>query len=385
MASRERTQQLIDAGIAVAVLVGSLVLLAVGNNAENDSVDLDAVSLLAAAGASLPLVARRRAPLTVFVVVGLASAVLRLVADPAGPPLGPTLALYWMVALPDESRPSTRVMAPVVAAVLVAHVAAGGLARSAFPWTESLFGILVWGGAWLVGERTRTRHERLAELEERALRAEREAERERRLAAAEERTRIARDLHDSAGHAINVILVHAGLGRLSAESDPAAARRAFETIEEVARETVSEIDQMVRALREDHDGVEPPAGVAALQGLIQRHRAAGLEVAATVQGDVRALPPAVDRAAYRIVQEALTNAARHGAGSAELEVAFSPRALELTVANLVDSAVAPRNGHGHGVIGMRERASLLGGRLEAGLRDGRFLVHAHLPLAGGRT
>ena len=91
----------------------------------------------------------------------------------------------------------------------------------------------------------------MAELEERALRAEREAERERRLAAAEERMRIARDLHDSAGHAINVILVHAGAGRLKAERDPAAAREAFETIEEVARETVGEIDQMVGVLRED--------------------------------------------------------------------------------------------------------------------------------------
>jgi signal transduction histidine kinase len=385
MALRERTQQLIDAGIAVAVLAASLVLLAVGNHIETGSTDLDAPSVLLAAAASLPLAARRRAPLAVFVVTGLASTVLQLVANPAGPPVGPTLALYWMVADADGSAARTRVMAGVVVAVLVAHVTASGLAQDRFPWTESLFGILMWGGAWLVGERTRTRRERLAELEERALRAEREAERERRLAAAEERTRIARDLHDSAGHAINVILVHAGLGRLSAESDPAAARRAFETIEDVARETVSEIDQMVRALREDHDGVEPPAGVAALQGLIQRHRAAGLDVAATVQGDVRALPPAIDRAAYRIVQEALTNAARHGAGSAELEVAFSPRALELTVANPVDSAVAPRNGHGHGVIGMRERASLLGGRLEAGLRDGHFLVHAHLPLAGGRT
>src|SRR5262245_54325634 len=360
-----RTEQLIDAGIALAAFAGTLVLLAVGNHAETDRADLDVVSVLLAAAASLPLFARRRAPLAVFVVTGLASTVLRLVAEPAGPPVGPTLALYFMVAASDGSRERTRVMAASVAAVFVAHVSASGLAQDRFPWIEILFGVLMWGGAWLIGDRTRSGRDHV--------------ERERRLAAAEERTRIARDLHDSAGHAINVILVHAGLGRLSADSDPAAARRAFETIEEVARETVTEIDQMVRALREDSDGVEPPAGVAALEGLVERHRTAGLDVATTVRGDVRALPPAVDRAAYRIVQEALTNAARHGTGRADLEVAFAPGALELTVANPVARERAARDGHG--VVGMRERASLLGGRLEAGQRDGRFLVRAYLPVA----
>jgi signal transduction histidine kinase len=360
-----RRQQLIDAGIALAVFAGTLGLLAIGSHAESGRVDADAVSILLAAAASLPLVARRRWPLAVFVVTGLASTALRLVANPEGPPLGPTLALYFMVAQSDGSRARTRQLAAVAIGVLVAHVAANGIADDRIPWAESVFGILVWGTAWLVGERTRTRGERV--------------ERERRLAAAEERTRIARDLHDSAGHAINVILVHAGLGRLSAETDPAAAKRAFETIEEVARETVTEIDEMVRALREDSDGVEPPAGVAALQGLVARHRSAGLDVATTVRGDVRALPPAVDRAAYRIVQEALTNAARHGSGSAELDVAFAPRALELTVANPVGRDRSAR-GDGHGLTGMRERASLLGGRLEAGLREGRFRVHAQLPL-----
>jgi signal transduction histidine kinase len=360
-----RREQLIDAGLALAVLAGSLVLLAVGNHAENDSVDLTVGNVLLTAAASLPLIAHRRAPMAVFVVTGLASSALHLVADPTGPPLGPTLALYFMVEQADGSRSRTRLMVAVVAGVLVTHVAAAGVAHDRIPWIETLFGVLAWGTIWLVGERTRTRGERV--------------ERERRLAAAEERTRIARDLHDSAGHAINVILVHAGLGRLSAETDLAAAKRAFETIEEVARETVTEIDLMVRALREDSDGVEPPAGVAALQGLVERHRTAGLDVATTFRGDVRALPPAVDRAAYRIAQEALTNAARHGSGRADLEVAFAPTALELTVANPVRRDRSAR-GDGHGVTGMRERASLLGGGLEAGLRDGRYRVHAHLPL-----
>jgi signal transduction histidine kinase len=228
----------------------------------------------------------------------------------------------------------------------------------------------------------------MAELEERALRAEREAERERRLAAAEERGRIARDLHDSAGHAINTILVHAGMGRLQTKRDPESAREAFQTIEELARETVGEIDQMVRVLREDappSDGravVEPPPGLAALDGLVERHRAAGLDVTTTIRGDRRPLPPGVDRAAYRILQEALTNAARHGNGGAHVEVAFGPSALDVDVANSLSPDRATRaTGGGHGIVGMRERAALLGGTLEAGARDGRFELHAHLPVA----
>ncbi|HWT22353.1 MAG TPA: histidine kinase, partial [Solirubrobacteraceae bacterium] len=337
-----------------------------------------------------PLVARRAAPLPVFVATALASTALQAVAEPDGPPLGPTVALYTVSASGVAPGARTRVTLALVAGLLIAHASAAGLARDAFPLPELLFGVAVWGGAWLAGERGRLRRERMAELEERAVRAEREAERERRLAAAEERTRIARDLHDSAGHAINVILVHAGMGRLQAQRDPAQARAAFETIEQVARETVSEIDHLVGVLRDDssrerRDDVEPPPGLAALDGLVERHRAAGLSVTTSFRGDRRPLPPAVDRGAYRILQEALTNAARHGDGSADVEVAFGGGAVDLRVANAVrrDGARA-RHGGGQGIVGMRERAALLGGSLEAGARDGRFRVHARLPAGSGR-
>ena len=321
----------------------------------------------------------------VFVLTGLASVALRLAADPVGPPLGPTLALYWMVAAGDESRGRTRLMLALVVTMLVAHVTASGLATDSFPGNEALFGVLLWSGAWVVAERTRLRQERMAELEERALRAEREAERDRRLAAAEERGRIARDLHDSAGHAINVILVHAGLGRLRAE-DPPAVREAFETIEDVARETVGEIDQMVRALRDDAtvqgaNGVEPPPGIAAVEGLLERHRATGMEVAATVRGELRPLPPAIDRAAYRILQEALTNAARHGGGGATVQIALESDELLLTVENPLDArASGPVRTGGHGITGMRERAALLGGSVEADALGTCFRAHVRLPI-----
>jgi signal transduction histidine kinase len=387
-----RDHLLLDAGIAVAVFAATVGLLAVGE-ADDGGGDITVPAVLLAALASLPLVARRRGPLPVFLLTALGSTALNAIAEPAGPPLGPTFALYWLaVATGEESRSRTRLTQALVVTMLAAHVTANGLQRDAFPVTEALFGVLVWGGVWLAGDRSRLRRERMAALEERALRAERETERERRLAAAEERGRIARDLHDSVGHAMNVILVHAGMGRLRADDDPQSSREAFATIEEVARETVGEIDQLVRVLREDAslqpggNEVEPPPGLAALNGLVERHRAAGLHVTISSRGERRPLPSGVDRGAYRILQEALTNAARHGDGSADVELAFSAGALEITVANPLGSEPpASANGGGHGVIGMRERAALLGGSLEAGTRGGLFRLHVRLPFDGSRA
>jgi signal transduction histidine kinase len=384
MVSASRNDRLIDTALAVAVFAGSLGLLVAGGPQDGGG-DFNALNVLLTAFASLPLIAWRRSPLAVFVVTGVASTVLRGIAEPAGPPLGPTVAVYLVAFAGDGSRARTRLTLAVVGIMLVAHLAATGLSQDAFPGVETLFGVLTWGGAWLAGDRTRLRRERMIELEERALRAEREAERERLLAAAEERGRIARDLHDSAGHAMNVILVHAGMGRLQSERDPERAREAFATIEEVARETVGEIDQMVRVLREDSPPpgeVEPPPGLAALDGLVERHRAAGLRVTTTISGDRRPLPPGVDRGAYRILQEALTNAARHGDGSAAVELAFGPGVLDVTVANPIGpDRTARAAGGGHGVIGMRERAALLGGSLNVDARNGSFELHAHLPFS----
>ncbi len=382
-----RNELWLDAAIAAVVFAAALGLLFASTDIEGPSEEVGAPAIVLTALATLPLVARRLAPLAVFVFTALASTALYAIVAPAGPPLGPTLALYWLAAGADGTRERGRWTLALVGVLLAAHVAASGVRMGSFPGAEILWGILVWGGAWLAGDRTRLRRERMAELEERALRAEREAERERRLAAAEERTRIARDLHDSAGHAINVILVHAALGRISSEADAEAARDAFATIEDVARETVGEIDQLVGALREDgapadaSGSIEPPAGLAALPALLDRHRAAGMAVEVSFDGAPRELPPNVDRAAYRILQEALTNAARHGGGGARVVVAFAPDAVELTIANeLAAGRGAGLGGGGHGVVGMRERAALLGGRLEAGELDGRFRVHARLPL-----
>jgi signal transduction histidine kinase len=380
----EHRDRAVDVAVAVVVFALSLALLAArANESTADIRGVDFLGVVLVALASLPLVAWRSSPLAVFVTTAAASAVLNLVGYPPGPPLGPTVALYFLALTPGKTRAPRWLVGAVVGGLLILHAGAVAIAAEEPPTVPLLFGVLVWGGAWVIGDRVRLRRERIAQLEERARRAERDAERERRLAAAEERTRIARDLHDSAGHAINVILVQAGAARLLEARDPERSQAALMTIEEVARETLGEIDQLVRALRDDESsdgpgGVEPPLGLAALETLADRHRTAGLEVTLNVSGEHRALSPALDQAAFRIVQEALTNAARHGAGRAAVDIACGSDALALVVRNPIRRH-EPVGEAGHGIVGMRERAILLGGTLAAGIAEDEFRVDARLP------
>jgi signal transduction histidine kinase len=385
-----RREVALDVSLSLATWAGSVALLAARGHSGADTRSLDLLGVLLAALASLPLVAWRRAPLAVFVLTAAASVALNGLGYPPGPPVGPTVALYLLALKPERSRVPRWGTGVIVIGFLVVHAGAVGIAESTFPTVPLLFGALVWGGAWVIGDRVRERRVRLIELEERARRAGRDAERERRLAAAEERTRIARDLHDSAGHAINVILVQAGAARLLGTRDPEASQAALETIEEVARQTLGEIDQLVRALREGEPAesrsgnVEPPPGLAALETLAKLHRSAGLALEISARGPRRPLAPGVDQAAYRILQEALTNAARYGEGSAEVEIGFGANALELAVTNPTHPGELIGE-PGHGIIGMRERAALLGGMLEAGASDGTFRVHARLPYGRDRA
>src|SRR5262249_30244199 len=158
---------------------------------------LDALGVVLAALATLPLLARRSEPLVVFAVATAASAAMNALGYGLGPPFGPTVALFF-VAADERTRLHVRRAAAGRVGVFPLHLPATGSARSGFPTSAVLFGIVVWGGAWMVGDQVRQRRRRRAEVEERLRRAERDTARERRLAAAEERTRIARDLHDSA-------------------------------------------------------------------------------------------------------------------------------------------------------------------------------------------
>ncbi|HET6865047.1 MAG TPA: histidine kinase [Solirubrobacteraceae bacterium] len=376
---------LLDGAIALAAFCATVSLLSHGlGNSGDVKHHLDALGILLAAAASLPLLVWRRAPLAVFVLTSVASAASMARGYPGGPPVGPTIALYLLAASRDANHPWTRQITEIVVAVFCVNIISFGLGHDQVPEVQIAFGALVWGLAWFAGERTRLRRQQLAELEERAERAEQEAVRERRLAVAEERARIARDLHDSAAHAINVIAVQAGAARLWQQQDPGRSRAALETIEDVAHRTVAEIDQIVHSLRDEQPGahpIEPSPGLTAFDSLIDQHTSAGLPVTITTTGEARPLGGAVDRAAYRILQEALTNCARHGAGDARVELAFGADALELTVSNAVrpDAPVRASLNGGHGLVGMCERATLLGGELKAGRQNGAFHVHARLP------
>jgi signal transduction histidine kinase len=374
-------------------MAGTVLMIAHGGIGRSDAParGLDALAVVLAAGASLPLLAWRRHPMAVLVTTMAFSATIQLLSYPGGPPLGGTIALYLLAASKDDAHPWTVRTTLAVTALFSVHFAAYAIGHGTLPATELAIGALVWAVAWFAGDRTRLRRAEIEELERRAARADQDAERDRRLAAAEERARIARDLHDSAGHAINVIAVQAGAARLWHERDPGQSRAALETIEQVARQTVADIDQIVRNLRVGHgagDGVEAPPGIAALSGLIRDHASTGLAVTLTSRGQLRHLHSSADQAAYRISQEALTNAARHGTGTAEVVLDFGADELDMTITNPVvgHNGTNPVVGHngingggGHGLIGMRERAALLGGSLTVQRSDGTFNVHARIP------
>jgi signal transduction histidine kinase len=392
LVARPSSETLLDVAIAALALAGTLSLLAHGGigafrpgSELDESRSLDLTGVVLAACSTLPLIAWRRRPFGVFVVTAAASALLAGLGYPLDLMLGPAAALYLLAAGRPQGMAWTRRTTVVVAGLLVAYLGAAGAAQGAVPGSELLHSSLAWAVAWFAGERTRLRRAHIADLKQRARRTEREAERERLLAAAEERARIARDLHDSAGHAISVIAVRAGAARLRHHQDPERSLVALEAIENLARQTVNEIDQIVGTLRADGSttgGLEAPPGLASLDTLIAHHRTAGLEVTVDTSGVRQALVGAADQATYRILQEALTNAARHGAGSARIQLAFGDAAVELTVTNPVPTSAEPRSQGGHGLIGMRERATLLGGDLDAVRLDGTFRVHARLPYRG---
>jgi signal transduction histidine kinase len=366
--------------MAVGALAGSLLLVLHGGFgvSRRGPGNLDGVDVALTALTTVPLVAWRRAPRAVFVLTASANILLAIFAYPIGLPLGPAVALYLIAASRKEATPWIGDVTTAVVGLFAIYIIAAAIKESVFPGVEVLHAGLAWAVAWFAGERTRLRREQIAELK-------REAQGERLLAAAEERARIARDLHDSAGHAVNVIAVRAGAARLRHREDPDRSYAALEAIEELARQTVEEIDRFVGALREpdsQNDAVEPPPGLASLDTLVAHQVAAGLDVTLHKEGSARPLGPATDQAVYRILQEALTNATRHGVGSARIEVDFGDSAVDVTVTNPVNADRSPRSGGGHGMIGMRERATMVGGHFDAERANGTFRVSARIPYGG---
>ncbi|MFB7087638.1 sensor histidine kinase [Streptomyces sp. NPDC056296] len=221
--------------------------------------------------------------------------------------------------------------------------------------------------------------------------ADRVAAAEARAADLAVRNRLARELHDSVGHALSAVTLQASAARRLLDTDPEFAREALAAIEDTTRRTVGELDAVLGVLRDgDAPGTAPAPTLAAdLDGLLRRTRAGGLRVAATVATDPEALPPLVSREAYRIVQEGLSNALRHAGGqvAVALRVDVLDDHLRITVENPLGEAgeaggTSRRPGGGHGLRGIADRARLLGGAAEAGSVEGAWRLHVRLPLKG---
>ncbi|MEV0123944.1 sensor histidine kinase [Streptomyces sp. NPDC050703] len=248
------------------------------------------------------------------------------------------------------------------------------------PWSGELV-VAVWVVAIVaVSELGRVRREQRAkERAERARAAERRAD--------EERLRMARELHDVLAHSISVINVQAGVGLALLDSDPEQARTALTTIKAASKEALGEVRQVLDTLRAPGEAPRAPApGLDRLPELVEQAGGAGLTVDVTTEGTRAKLPPGVDLAAFRVVQEALTNVVRHsGSRHARVLVRHAGSALTLRIDDDGPATGAEAGGSGNGLAGMRERAAALGGTIEAGPRPfGGFRVTAVLPLPSGR-
>jgi signal transduction histidine kinase len=350
------------------------------------------VLALAGLAMTLPIAWRRRAPLAVLVAVTstmfAATAAWDVVQHAVfpGPPL--LIALYSA----GRHLAGRRV-------VLAAAVAAASVVRIGLEDMDEvsgvgdvvgnfLFGTIVIGVPFVAGRAVRVRQLHASAAETRAVAAETRSEQRARQAAAEERARIARELHDVVGHSLSVIVVQAGVERKLLGDREGSTRETLETVERTAREALGEMRRLLGMLRRDDEelALAPQPSLGQIDHLLAQVRTAGLPVELEVQGPPVELPPGVDLSAYRIVQEALTNALKHaGPAKARVRITYEPEAVLLEIEDDGRAAEGSANGGGHGLIGMRERVSLYGGSLRAGKRDdGGYAVRARLPVAPSR-
>ena len=364
--------------VAVAFVIGVVTLagtrFAALDQPDARPLDMLGIALLAVGPAALLL--RRRWPVAVLAVSATAMVPYRGLEYPLGPIyLASIVALVTAVAR-GHRWPS------------VAVVAAGGLASIGWYALNNPGEPLPWVGiaavtAWLAaliaaGELWRARKQRLAQ--DRATRAE-----IARRQVSDERLRIAQELHDLLGHHVSLINIQAGVALHLMDGNPEQARTALTAIKQSSRDLLREMRTTLGVLRgvDEPPPHQPVAGLAQLEELVAQTRDAGLPVEVDVRGTARELPAAVDLAAYRIVQEALTNARKH-AGPAHVTVRVGYDEDTVSV-GIDDDGVGPTGGldGGNGLAGMRERAAALGGILHAGPRSGGgFSVHAVLPLQG---
>jgi signal transduction histidine kinase len=337
---------------------------------------------------------RRRVPAAAFAMTVVAGLWQLATTVPSGADLAVLVMLYTVAAY----RPR-RLSIPALV-ICMFGVAVGYAVWSAPQNSPShrlimdlLVGVVFFGGicvlVWVLGDSMRYRRGYYAALEDRAARLEAERHAQAKIAAAAERARIARELHDVIAHHVSVMVVQADGAGYALRSDPATAETALKAISSTGRQALTEMRRLLGVLRTtgDQAGLAPVPGLSELRDLLDQARSAGLAVTYTLSGTPRELPDGAELAAYRVVQESLTNTRKHAglAASAAVTLRYEPDGLtvEVTDDGMATSAGEPA---GHGLAGMRERIEMYGGTVQAGpLPGGGFRVLAKLPCDGAAT
>jgi signal transduction histidine kinase len=379
----------VDAGIAAVVALAISIVITASQ--ESGSKDPDAFAYLLGVAIAAPLLVRRRWPLAVFLISVLLVIAYHALDYPAiglAVPLAPAL---YTAARAGHVRAVILVFAGLELWALGWRTLSEGESVVSAIGTQTLFEVSLVAALLLLAEALRTRRAWANEVHERIRLRELDREREAERRVEQERLRIAREMHDVLAHTIAVIGVQAGVAAESLADAPDQARASLRTIREKSWEAMAEIRATLGVLRESHDGAprSPAPGLSQLEELVGVAAGTEVQVEISVTGAARPLPAVVDLTAYRIVQESLTNVLRHaGATHARVAIRYEPDVLVVQVDD--DGGGSPTNGgrsapDGHGLAGMKERASAIGGRLEAGPAPGAdrgFRVRAWLPTGG---
>ena len=331
---------------------------------------------------SLPLLVRRRYPVVVLLVV-VSATVVQIALLPPGEELlaglGLLVAIYTVGERLDRttSLGLTALTGAIVAALIIGR---GGLPAALQSLIQTELILVV---AWLVGDASRIRRLYTESLVDHARLVEAERDQRTRRAVLEERERIARELHDVVAHHVSVIVIQAGGGLSAIERRPDEARSALESIATTGRQALTEMRRMLGVLGEGEPS-GPMPGLDLLDELIAQVRGAGLAVDLSIEGERRRLDPGLELSAYRIVQEALTNSLKHARGGrARVIVAYEPGALVISVDDERGPGEQPdveAVHEGRGLMGMRERAAMLRGTIDARPTPAGFHVSARLPI-----
>lgn len=334
-------------------------------------------AVLLTAGACVALIGRRRAPVWTFGVVVVLVVPVAILTSTQSLAVVPLLVSMYSVAA-RRGRWAAGIVWGIGAGALICTLPFSAYERSL---PSGVPFVLAWTAlAIAIGDSVRHRQAYITSVEERAARAEQALEEETRRRVAEERLRIARELHDVVGHHMAVVTVQAGVASQLIDSDRRSAVEALALIRSAGRSVLEELAGMLSVLRDptEHPSTAPVPGLADLEELLVSVKAAGLEINVVSTGTPRPVRAAVDLVAYRLLQEALTNAHKHGAGTATVVVGYTQEALTLRVTNPIGRAGG--SGGGHGLTGMRERAKAVGGEVFLGTDlANNFEMRATLP------